>query len=215
MEDLKYKIYEGVKLGKDYNIGDYSILGLSNKIDKQSKTIIGNNAIIRSHTVIYNGNKIGDNFVTGHAAMIRENNIIGNNVSIGSHTVIEHSVKIADYVRVHSQAFIPEYTVIEYGVWIGPRVCITNAKYPASINSKEYIEGVTLKYKARIGASVTILPGIVVNQEALIGSGAVITKDVPAYAVIVGNPGKIVGDIRELKYPDSDKIKPYDVDELL
>src|SRR5687768_1404264 len=94
--------------------------------------MIGPNAASRSHAVIYAGNRIGANFQSGHAVLIRELNEIGDDVSIGSHAVIEHHVKLGNRVRVHSNAFIPEYSTIDDDVWIGPNVVITNARYPRS-----------------------------------------------------------------------------------
>lgn len=147
---------------------------------------------IRSHSIIYDGNEIGENFTTGHAVLVRDNNKIGNNVSIGSHTVVEHHVTIGSNVRIHSQAFIPEYTVIEDCVWIGPRVCITNAKYPNNSNTKNKLMGVTIREGAVIGANATILPGVEIGRNALVGAGSVVAKDVPEEAVVVGNPARII-----------------------
>ena len=160
---------------------------------------IGKNATIREPTIIYSGNDIGDNFNTGHFVTIREENKIGNNVSIGSHSNIEHHIIIEDNVRIHSNCFIPEYTILKHDCWIGPNVVLTNAKYPRSINVKEELKGPTIGEYAKIGANSTILPGIKIGKHALIGAGTVVVKDVPEYAVVVGNPGNIIGDIRNIK----------------
>jgi len=159
-----YKIYPNTKIGKGAKIGDYSIIGYCQG-KTTSKIIIGSNANIRTHTVIYFGNKIGDNFQTGHHVMIRENNQIGNNVSIGTNSVIEHDVKIGDSVRIHSNVFIPEYTEIEENAWIGPNVVFTNAKYPRSKNVKETLKGATVKKSAKIGANSTILPAVTIGEK--------------------------------------------------
>jgi len=166
-------------------------------IDETAK--IGKNARIRSHTVIYPNNEIGDNFQTGHGVLLRENNKIGDNVSIGSHAVVEHSSKIGNKVRIHSLAFIPEYTILEDRAWIGPKVTITNSKYPNNKFSKEKLSGVTVKEGAKIGANSTILPGITIGKNALVGAGSVVTKDVPEGKVVVGNPAKVAGDINDIE----------------
>lgn len=159
----------------------------------------GNNCLVRSHSVIYQGNKIGNNFKTGHGVLIRENNTIGDNVSVGSHSVVEHDVTIGNNCRIHSNAFIPEFTVLEEGTWIGPGVVITNAKYPNSPNTKKNLKGVTIKEKAKIGAGAVILSGVVVGKNSLVGAGAVVTGDVPEGVVVVGNPAKVVKQISEIK----------------
>jgi acetyltransferase-like isoleucine patch superfamily enzyme len=159
---------------------------------------IGKNSTIREPTIIYAGNEIGDNFQTGHFVTIREDNKIGNNVSIGSHSNIEHHIKIEDNVRIHSNCFIPEYSILKENCWIGPNVVLTNAKYPRSINVKNKLKGPIIGKFAKIGANSTILPAIKIGNHALIGAGTVVTKDVPEFAIVIGNPGKIIGDIREL-----------------
>ncbi|MCB4790821.1 MAG: acetyltransferase [Elusimicrobia bacterium] len=193
-----YKVYPNTKLGKGIKIGDYSIIGYSQ--DKNpKKTSIGNNANIRTHTVIYSGNKIGDNFQTGHHVMIRENNRIGNNVSIGTNSVIEHDVVLGDNVRVHSNVFIPEYTEIEENAWIGPNVVFTNAKYPRSKNVKDTLKGASVRKNAKIGANSTILPAVTIGENALIGAGSVVSKNVPQNKVVVGNPARVIRDITEIE----------------
>jgi len=163
------------------------------------KTKIGSNAIIRSHTVIYADTTIGKNFQTGHGVLIRHGCKIGDNVSIGSHTVVEFEVVIEDNVRIHSQAFIPEHSILKKGCWIAPNVVLTNVKYP--ISKRKVIEGVVVGENAKIGANSTILPGVKIGENALVGAGSVVTKDVPSYAVVVGNPARIIKrDARMLRY---------------
>jgi acetyltransferase-like isoleucine patch superfamily enzyme len=196
------KIYENVVIGKNAEIGDYVIIGKPSKgkIDGELKTIIGDNAVIRSHTVIYAGNKIGDNFQTGHHVTIRENNDIGNSVSIGSGSDVEYEVKIEDQVRIHSQAFIPEYSLLRSGCWIGPNVVLTNARYPGSEGVKSRLIGPELKENVKVGANSTILPAVTVNKNSLVGAGSVVTKDVAENIIVAGNPAKKINDIDTVEY---------------
>ncbi len=196
-----YKIYPNVKLGKNVKIGDYCIIGLLPKGAKEGEreTIIGDDSEIRSNTVIYAGNKIGDNFQSGHHTLIREANRIGNNVSIGSGTCVEHHINIGDNVRIHSGVFIPEYSTLEGDCWIGPNAVLTNAKYPRSAGVKEKLKGPRIGKGAKIGANVTVLPGVMVGENSLIGAGSVVVKDVPPHKILTGNPAKIIGDVRDKK----------------
>jgi acetyltransferase-like isoleucine patch superfamily enzyme len=165
--------------------------------------------VIRSGTVIYAGNVIGDHFQTGHHAMIREENRIGDDVSVGTNSVVEHHIEIQNGVRIHSQAFVPEFSVLEEGAWIGPNVAFTNAIHPTCPRSKECLKGPIIKRRARIGANVTILPFVTVGEHALVGAGAVVARDVPARAVVVGNPARVIGSIDGLTCAVGIMEKPY------
>lgn len=166
---------------------------------KCSKTKIGNNALIRSGTIIYCGNKIGDNFRTGHNVLIRHNNMIRDNVSIGSGTEIAFETLIEDNVRIHSGAFIPEFTILRKGCWVGPRTVITNSRYPLSKDSKYKLQPVEIMENVKIGANATILPGIKIRKNSIIGAGSVVTKDVPENSVYVGSPAKFLRYVTEIK----------------
>jgi len=197
-----YRIYAGVRLGDQVVIEDYCILGVPPRgsSEGEMETILGAQALVRSHTVIYAGNIIGNGFQTGNKVNIRELNHIGDNVSIGTLSVIEHHVEIGNNVRIHSQAFIPEFSVLEDDTWIGPNVVLTNAKYPLSRDVKESLQGPRIKRGAKIGANATILPGVVIGENALVGAGAVVVKDVPAGVVVAGNPARIIRQISDLPY---------------
>jgi acetyltransferase-like isoleucine patch superfamily enzyme len=164
------------------------------------KTVLGSEALLRSHTVIYAGNVIGTGFQTGNKVNIRELNRIGDNVSVGTLSVIEHHVEIGNNVRIHSQVFIPEFSILENDSWIGPNVVLTNAKYPLSLGVKESLKGPLIKRGAKIGANATILPGVVIGESALVGAGSVVVKDVPDGVVVAGNPARIIRQLSDLPY---------------
>ncbi len=197
-----FKIKQGVSIGPQHTIGEYVLIGIPprGKSEGDLETIIGDNAVIRSHSIIYSGNKVGDNFQTGHGIMMRESNVIGNNVKIGSGTNIEYEVIIGNNVNIHSQVFIPEFSVIEDDCFIGPNVVLTNARYPDSPDVKKELKGPTLKKGAKIGANSTILPGVTIGENALVGAGSTVTKDVPSNEVVAGNPAKKIKNISELPY---------------
>jgi acetyltransferase-like isoleucine patch superfamily enzyme len=197
-----YRLYDNVTFGSGWIVEDFCIVGAPPRGAQpgQLLTTFGENAVIRSHTVIYAGNVIGRNFQTGNKVNIRESNRIGDNVSIGTLSVVEHHVEIANGVRIHTQAFIPEFSILEEGCWIGPNVVLTNAKYPLSPGVKDSLAGPIIRKGAKIGANATILPGVIVGENALVGAGAVVARDVPASAVVAGNPARVIRQISELPY---------------
>ena len=190
-------IYPNVELGNNIIIEDFCIIGIPVSGLVNKKTIIGDNAIIRAGTYIYSGNKIGKNFQAGNKANIRESNTIGDNVSIGTFSCIEHQVIIGKSVRIHSNVFVPEFTLLDNNCWLGPNVVITNAKYPLKLDVKDNLNSAHICSGAKIGANSTLLPGVRVGQNSLIGAGSIVTKDIEDNIIAFGNPAK---KIRKINY---------------
>jgi acetyltransferase-like isoleucine patch superfamily enzyme len=192
-------VHPGVELGDDVTIDPWVVLGYPVAASVADQVLrIGRSAIIRSHTVVYAGSVIGDGFTTGHGALVRDSNEIGDRVSIGSHSVVEHHVRLADGVRVHSGAFIPEFSILDEGAWVGPHVVFTNALYPLARDAKRELRGPHLLPRAKIGANATLLPGIVIGTDALVGAGSVVLRDVPDGTIVAGNPARVVGTIEDV-----------------
>jgi acetyltransferase-like isoleucine patch superfamily enzyme len=191
-------VHPGAELADGAVVEDFAIVGVAPAADPVPELRIGPGARIRSHTVVYAGSRIGARFQTGHGAMIREANTIGDDVSVGTHSIVEHHVRLGNRVRIHSNAFVPEYTEVEDGAWIGPSVTFTNALYPLSPDAKANLRGPIIRAGAKIGANATLLPGIVVGRDALVGAGSVVVRDVPDGAVVVGNPARVVRHVREI-----------------
>ena len=175
--------YGEVSLGKDSVVEDNVILGHR----EDGVVNIGDNALIRSGSVIYSDTKIGHNFRTGHNILVRENTVIGDGVLIGTNSVVENDCKIGNSVSIQTGVYVTTNTTIEDEVFMGPRSVTTNDKY-MQVGAK--LIGPTIKKKARIGANAVLLPRIIVGEEAVVGSGAVVTKDVRPGATVVGNPAR-------------------------
>lgn len=193
-------LHPDVTLGENCIVEDFCIIGVPVPGQPNLPTVIGKNAHIRSHTVIYAGNKIGDHFSTGNKANIRELNHIGHHVSIGTLSVVEHHILIEDHVRIHTQAFIPEHTILRQGCWIGPNVVMTNAKYPCSPNVKNELKGPTIGQNAIVGANVTILPGVCVAEDSLIAAGSLVAHHTTQNGVYQGSPAKIVKQKKDIHH---------------
>jgi len=183
-------VADDATVGAGLEIAAFCVLGVDGEGEP---LVIDGSGILRSHTVIYRGVRIGDQFQTGHGVLVRDRTTIGTNVSIGSHTIIEHSVMIENNARVHSNCFIPELSILREGAWVGPGVVVTNARYPNRPDTKAKLEGVIIGSGAVIGAGAVLLPGVVIGDGALVGAGAVVISDVASGATVVGNPARVTG----------------------
>lgn len=188
-------IGKNVKLGKKCRVHESVLLGVPSRehLDKRKEelppTLIGDNAVLRSGTVIYCDVKIGNKFQTGHNVLIREKTEIGNNVLIGTNSVVEGYTKIGSGVVIQSSVYIPMNTAVGDRVFLGPNAVLTNDKYPLRIKGK--LNGPVIRRSASIGANSTILPGVEIGEGAMVAAGAIVTKDVPEWKLAVGTPAKI------------------------
>jgi len=194
-------IRDNVTIKKNSTIGANSIIGeFLNDFYKAHKNgnhplVIGENAIIRSGSIIYGDTVIGDNFLTGHNVTIREKTRIGNNVSVGTLSDIQGNCQIGNYVRIHSSVHIGQLSKIDDFVWIFPYTVLTNDPTPPS----EHFVGVRIQSFAIIATGSIIMPGLTIEGDSLVAAGAIVTKDVKEYTVVGGNPAKVISDVRNIK----------------
>jgi acetyltransferase-like isoleucine patch superfamily enzyme len=167
--------------------------------------------VIRSNTVIYAGSSIGSGLQTGHNVVLREENQIGNHCQFWNNTVIDYGCRIGNNVKLHCNIYVAQFTIIEDDVFMAPGVSIANDPHPGCPDSQRCMRGPTIKQGAQIGVNVTLLPFVTIGERALVGSGAVVTKDVPPESVFFGNPGQPVRSIYDLTcVVDNIRDRPYD-----
>jgi acetyltransferase-like isoleucine patch superfamily enzyme len=164
--------------------------------------VIGTGARVRSGTVIYDGTTIGRHLETGHGVVIREGCEIGDEVSVWSNSVIDYGCRIGDRVKIHCNCYVAQYTELEDDVFLAPGVTIANDLYPGDERSAQLMAGPSIGAGAQIGVNVTILPYVRIGAGALVGAGSVVTRDVPAGTVAVGNPAVIRRAVAELPVID-------------
>lgn len=122
--------------------------------------------------------------------------VIGENCNICAHTMIENDVQIGNNVTIKSGVYVWDGITLEDNVFVGPSVTFTNDKTPRSKQYPDEFLKTIVEQGASIGGNATILPGIRIGRNALVGAGAVVTKDVPENAIVVGNPAIIKGYVK-------------------
>ena len=159
---------------------------------------INNKYFAHESSYVDNDVCIGENTKVWHFSHIQTGAVIGKDCSIGQNVNIGNNVKIGDGVKVQNNVSIYEGVELEDFVFCGPSMVFTNIKLPRSEfpqRGKEFYSKTLVKKSASIGANATIVCGVTIGEYALIGSGAVVTKDVPSYSLVIGNPGRIVGKV--------------------
>lgn len=186
-------------IGKNTMINRGAIVGYSNikrtRGEARQETFLGNNAFVGINAIIYRGCRIGDDSSVYHGVVMRENTDVGEQTNIGHYCVIEGYGSIGSHCSIWGQSHITAFSTIEDYVFAAPFLMTTNdpmMDYRRPWISKGH-KGATIRKAARLGASVTLLPGIVIGKEAMVAAGAVVTKDVPDYAIVMGVPAKVVG----------------------
>ncbi len=144
---------------------------------------------------------IGPGTQIWHQAQVREGVRIGENCIIGKGSYIDFEVRIGHNVKIQNYVSVYHGATVEDGVFLGPYVCLTNDKLPRAItpdgklkSDAEWEVGkIHIKFGAAIGARSVVLPDVIVGRFALVGAGAVVTKDVPDHGLALGNPARLVG----------------------
>lgn len=168
-------------------------------------TIIGANSLVRSHAIIYAGNRLGEDVTTGHRITLRENNFIGHHSLIGTNVDIQGNTIIGNYCRIYSSVAIAPLSKIGNFVSIYAFVVLTNDPYPPSND----LLGCTISDYTQIAAHSTILPGVVIGINCLIGAGSVVNHNIPAYSLAMGNPAKLIMDIRKFVIIGKGRLYPW------
>lgn len=136
---------------------------------------------------------IGNDTQIWQFVVVLKDAVIGSQCNINCHTFIENDVVVGDRVTIKSGVYLWDGITLEDDVFIGPHVSFINDKYPKSKNYPKNFQRTHIGKGASIGANATILGGLVIGDHAMIGAGSVVTKDVPPFAMVYGNPAKIMG----------------------
>jgi acetyltransferase-like isoleucine patch superfamily enzyme len=175
------------------------VVGYAGDRTPDAELILGRGARLRSGSILYAGSRIGDHFQTGHHVVVREECEIGDDVSIWSNTVIDYGCRIGDRVKIHSNCYVAQFTEIEDDAFLAPGVSIANDLYPGQPSSARVMGGPHIGAGAQVGVNATLLPYVRLGAGCMVGSGSVVTRDVPAGAVVVGSPARVRGAVDDLR----------------
>jgi len=169
---------------------------------------IGAGAVIRSHSIVYHGAEVSEEFESGHHVTIREGTRIGRAVRVGTRSDVQGDLRIGDFARLHSNVFVAQRSTIEEFVWLFPNVMLANDPHPPSDTCTV---GPTIRRYAVVAAGATVFPGVDVGEGAVVGAMALVRDDVPAGTVVVGIPARVTGNTADVTCRDGrlDRVYPW------
>lgn len=204
-------IYDNVVIGENVVIANDCVIGepggdyYANADYENPQTFIGEGSLIRSHSIIYAGVKVGSGFSCGHRVTIRAGAVIGENCRIGTLSDLQGNLNLGDHVWLHSNVHIGQGSHIDSFVFIYPYVVLTNDPLPPSND----LVGCKIRQFAQIGTGAVLMPGVELGRHCLVGGSAVVTRNVAEYSCVVGNPAKHVKDVRDMKLDNGNPAYPW------
>jgi len=153
---------------------------------------LGARVTVCAGAVLYAGSEIGDEAIIGDQAQVRERTTIGARTVVGRATGIDNDVRVGARVKLQSSVYLTAFSVVEDDVFVGPGACTTNDDTMGRHGPERPLRGATLRRACRIGGGAVLVPGVEVGEEAFVAAGAVVSADVPARAVVMGVPARVV-----------------------
>jgi len=197
-------VYPGTVVGEGVQILDYAVVGKQPALSPRSTAAreelppleLGPGTIVSTGAVVFAGTRIGARVIVGDQACVRERCEIGDDAVVGRGTLIENDTSVGALTKIQADAYITAYSTLEDEVFIAPRVITTNDNFMGRTEKRHALRrGPTIRRGARVGGGAILLPGIEIGEEAFVGAGAVVLGDVPARAVVVGNPARQIRDV--------------------
>ena len=159
-------------------------------------TVVGDGAIVSTGAILFAGSTIGARVILGDQSCVRERVTIGDDVVIGRGSLVENDTTIGAMTKIQANAYITAYSTLEEHVFIAPCVVTTNDNWMGRTDARfGNIKGPTIRRGARVGGGAILCPNVEIGEDAFVGAGAVVTKDVAARTVVVGSPARVLRDV--------------------
>ena len=197
-------VYPGTVLGEDVKVLENAVVGKQPTLSPRSTAkreplppaVLGAGTIVSTGAIVFAGTTVGDRVILGDQSCIRERVQIGDDVVVGRGSLVENDTTIGAMTKIQADAYITAYSTLEEDVFIAPCVVTTNDNWMGRTEKRfGNIKGPTIRRGARIGGGAILCPGVEIGEEAFVGAGAVVTKDVPPRVVVVGSPARVLRDV--------------------
>jgi len=197
-------VHDGVVLGEGVRVLEYAVIGKQPSLGAASTAkreplppaVIGAGTVVSTGAIVFAGSTIGAGCIVGDQSCIRERVTLADDCVLGRGSLIENDTTVGAGTRIQAGAYITAYSTLEEDVFIAPCVVTTNDDYMGRTEKRRAVmKGPTIRRGARVGGGAILCPGIEVGEEAFVGAGAVVTKDVPPGVVVVGSPARVLRDV--------------------
>jgi acetyltransferase-like isoleucine patch superfamily enzyme len=199
-------VYPGTVLAEGVRVLENAVVGKQPVLSPRSTTKreplppaeIGEGTIVSTGAIVFAGTQVGARVILGDQSCVRERVRLGDEVVLGRGALVENDTTVGAMTRIQAEAYITAYSTLEEHVFVAPCVVTTNDNFMGRTERRhEVMKGPTIRRGARIGGGAILCPGVEIGEEAFVGAGAVVTKDVPPRAVVVGNPARVLRDVPE------------------
>jgi acetyltransferase-like isoleucine patch superfamily enzyme len=197
-------VYPGTVLGVGVKVLENAVVGKQPTLSPRSTAkreplppaVLGAGSIVSTGAIVFAGTEVGERVILGDQSCVRERVAIGDDVVVGRGSLVENDTTIGARTKIQAEAYVTAYSTVEEDVFIAPCVVTTNDNFMGRTEQRlALMKGPTIRRGARIGGGAILCPGIEVGEEAFVGAGAVVTKDVPPRALVVGSPARILREV--------------------
>jgi acetyltransferase-like isoleucine patch superfamily enzyme len=197
-------VYPGTVLGEGVRVLEHAVVGKQPTLSPRSTAkreplppaVLGDGTVVSTGAIVFAGSLVGARVILGDQSCVRERVTIADDVVVGRGSLVENDTTIGSMTRIQADAYITAYSTLEEHVFVAPCVVTTNDNYMGRTEKRlGLLRGPTIRRGARVGGGAILCPGVEIGEEAFVGAGAVVTRDVPPRAVVVGSPARVLREV--------------------